>query len=172
MTESADRVAWRDPVRWSALCDGTACPIGNEGPLDIVGQLSASWVTAGPKAALPGYVTVVAKRHVVEPFQLPRRERARFWEDVTVAARTLADLFHPIKMNYEIHGNTIPHLHAHLYPRSVDDPFVGGPIDPRIAFFTRSPEDLSRIRRAFQGVSKARGRPRQPDRDDHRRGSG
>jgi diadenosine tetraphosphate (Ap4A) HIT family hydrolase len=23
-----------------------------------------------------------------------------------------------VKLNYEIHGNTIPHLHMHLYPRS------------------------------------------------------
>jgi len=33
-------------------------------------------------------------------------------------------------MIYEIHGDAIPHLHVHLYPRQVGDPFEGGPIDP------------------------------------------
>ncbi len=27
------------------------------------------------------------------------------------------------------HGNTLPHLHLHLYPRYRDDPFPGQPID-------------------------------------------
>ncbi|HSP47461.1 MAG TPA: hypothetical protein VLN47_05225, partial [Clostridiaceae bacterium] len=33
--------------------------------------------------------------------------------------------------NSEVHGNTIPHLHVHLYPRFCDDPFPGQPIDYR-----------------------------------------
>lgn len=37
-----------------------------------------------------------------------------------------------VKVNYEIHGNTIPHLHVHLFPRYRGDPFEGGPIDPRL----------------------------------------
>ncbi|MGB6535125.1 MAG: hypothetical protein WBF58_04100 [Xanthobacteraceae bacterium] len=32
-------------------------------------------------------------------------------------------------MNYEIHGNTIPHLHLHIFPRYRGDPFEGRPID-------------------------------------------
>lgn len=37
----------------------------------------------------------------------------------------------PIKINYEIHGNTLPHLHVHVFPRYAGDPFEGRPIDPR-----------------------------------------
>ncbi len=40
-------------------------------------------------------------------------------------ARGVAKAVHPVKMNYEIHGNTIPHLHMHLFPRTPDDPYVG-----------------------------------------------
>ena len=48
-----------------------ACPICTRGePLDIVADLGVAWVTAPPAAALPGYACVVAKRHVVEPFEL------------------------------------------------------------------------------------------------------
>jgi diadenosine tetraphosphate (Ap4A) HIT family hydrolase len=35
-------------------------------------------------------------------------------------------------MNYEIHGNTIPHLHVHLFLRYKGDPFEGGPINSSV----------------------------------------
>jgi diadenosine tetraphosphate (Ap4A) HIT family hydrolase len=118
----------------------------------VVVELTAAWVTAGTDAPLPGYACVVAKRHVVEPYDLPDRERAAFWEDCMVAARALSDLFQPVKMNYEIHGNTIPHLHMHLYPRYVGDPCEGGPISNQ-AQFTRTAEDIDRIRQAVASVA-------------------
>ena len=52
-------------------------------------------------------------------------------------------------MNYEIHGNTIPHLHLHLYPRTAEGPFVGQPIDGAARLFVRSPEDLERLHRVI-----------------------
>jgi diadenosine tetraphosphate (Ap4A) HIT family hydrolase len=127
-----------------------------------VATLAASWVSAPTLAPLPGYVAVIAKRHVIEPFALPKSERRVFWEDVTVAAGALSDLLSPIKMNYEIHGNTIPHLHMHLYPRFVDDPFVGGPIDSRRARFVRTRGERLRLGRAIQeGAGRVRrGGPR------------
>ncbi len=155
MPESPARRPWSDLESWRALCDGTACPICAEGrPRDVIAELSSSWVTAPAVALLPGYVAVVAKHHVVEPFEMHPAERSAFWEDLFTAARTLTDLYTPIKMNYEIHGNTIPHFHAHLFPRQPDDPFVGGPIDSRRTSFQRGPEELDRIRRALRGRSE------------------
>lgn len=52
-------------------------------------------------------------------------------------------------MNYEIHGNTVPHLHLHLFPRFDGDPFVGRPIDAREPQFSRAGEDLARMRQAL-----------------------
>jgi diadenosine tetraphosphate (Ap4A) HIT family hydrolase len=37
-----------------------------------------------------------------------------------------------VKLNYEIRGNTIPHLHVHLFPRYKGDLFENGPINPRL----------------------------------------
>jgi diadenosine tetraphosphate (Ap4A) HIT family hydrolase len=118
-------------------------------PLDIVAELAATWITAPVEAPLPGYVCVVSQRHVVEPFELPAPELIAFWQEAMLAARTVSELFRPTKMNYEIHGNTIPHLHLHLYPRFRDDPYAGGPIDARLAPFKRSSGQLSAIRGAF-----------------------
>jgi diadenosine tetraphosphate (Ap4A) HIT family hydrolase len=130
-----------------------ACPICARGaPLDVIAELGATWVTAAIEAPLPGHACVVAKRHVVEPFELPEPERAAFWTESMVVARALAELLEPVKMNYEIHGNTIPHLHMHLFPRFRGDPYEGEPIDPRRARFTRTAADLARLREAITGA--------------------
>ena len=157
---SSRRPAWRNRVRWAALREGRDCPIClGAPPADQVAELPTAWVTAPASAPLPGYACVISKRHVVEPFDLPNRQRARFWEDAMVVAEALTDLFHPVKMNYEIHGNTIPHLHVHLFPRFRGDPYEGGPIDPSHASFVRSPVQVDKIRRSIlRRVGGARGR--------------
>jgi diadenosine tetraphosphate (Ap4A) HIT family hydrolase len=58
-------------------------------------------------------------------------------------------------MNYEIHGNSIRHLHLHLYPRFPGDPYQGRAIDGRAMSFERSPDDLARIRAAVTRLGDA-----------------
>jgi diadenosine tetraphosphate (Ap4A) HIT family hydrolase len=159
MAKKTSGGTWSDLESWRALCDGTGCPICAAGrPRDVIAEFPSSWVTAPAVAPLPGYVAVVSKSHVVEPYELAAEDRAAFWEDVMTAARALARLLRPIKMNYEIHGNTIPHLHAHLYPRQTDDPFVGGPIDPTRASVSRTPSERHRIRQAIRQARPRRRR--------------
>jgi diadenosine tetraphosphate (Ap4A) HIT family hydrolase len=143
--------AWDEPERWEALKLPEACPICARGePLDVIAEYDTVWVTAGPKAPLPAYVCVVSKEHAVEPFELPAAMQAGFWLEAMLVARVLAELVQPTKMNYEIHGNTVPHPHMHLFPRFAGDPYVGGPIDPTKAVFTRSHEEVERLQRALQ----------------------
>ena len=72
-----------------------------------------------------------------------------WWAECMLVARALSTEIRPRKMNYEIHGNTIPHLHLHLFPRFENDPFAGRPIDGTARLFERSPADLERIRKAI-----------------------
>ncbi len=127
-----------------------SCPICRRGtPLDVLASFPSTWITGGEEAPLPGYACVVSKHHVVEPFELPEPDALAFWREAMLAARVLSELFNPVKLNYEIHGNTIPHLHLHLFPRFEGDPFVGGPIDPRHTAFTRTSVDLDRLSQAL-----------------------
>ena len=71
-----------------------------------------------------------------------------FWSESMSVAAALNELVRPLKMNYEIHGNTLPHLHLHLFPRFAGDPFEGRPIDGRSSAFERSIEDIERLRAA------------------------
>jgi diadenosine tetraphosphate (Ap4A) HIT family hydrolase len=133
--------------------DMKPCPICRDGrPLDVVYESAATWVSAPVEAPLPGYLCVVSKRHVVEPFDLPVHEMRAFWEDAMRTARALYRLVRPIKMNYEIHGNTIPHLHLHLFPRYAGDPYTGRPIDLSFASFVRSQDELDSLRAALQNA--------------------
>jgi diadenosine tetraphosphate (Ap4A) HIT family hydrolase len=128
------------------------CPIRARGsPNEVIRDLDSVWVTAARKATLPGYVCVVSKQHVDEPFELPDLGRAQFWEESMQVARALAGLLRPKRLNYEIHGNTVRHLHMHLFPRFDDDPFEGRPIDGRERAFDRTTEDLRAPAEAIAG---------------------
>lgn len=112
------------------------------GPLDVIGELTSVWITAPTVACLPGYVCVISKRHVEEPFELSDAEAGTFWRETMCVAKALSTRLRPRKMNYEIHGNTIRHLHVHLFPRYDNDPFEGQPIDASRGGFERRRDQL------------------------------
>src|SRR6516164_3377348 len=102
--------AWNDAVRWAALRSGAACPICTRGePLGIVAELDASWVTTQEAAPMRGYVCLVSRAHAVELYDLPVATAAAFMRDAQLTSRVLSDVTGAVKLNYEIHGNTLPH---------------------------------------------------------------
>ena len=125
----------------------------NDGPGDVAAELVASWVTVPPRTPLSGYVCLVAKRHVVEPFELPMDERIAFWEDASRVAAALDRELSPVKLNYEVHGNTLPHLHLHLFPRQRGDRFEGRPIDGSEAM-PRTDAEAAAVRRALDSLER------------------
>jgi diadenosine tetraphosphate (Ap4A) HIT family hydrolase len=147
-------VVWSKPGEWERRRRADGCVICISGePLDVVAALPSCWAIAQRTAPLPGYVCVVARQHVVEPFEMSVDDQATFWRDAMLVAQAVADLVQPIKMNYEIHGSALPHLHLHLFPRQRDDPYVGGPIDPRPAEFVRSDAEINALASAIQTAS-------------------
>ena len=120
-------------AEWAALCSGVACPICRRGKPDgIVLELATSYLTSSINAPMRGYCCVVLKRHAVELHELSDEEAVAFTRDIQRVSRAIHELTRPVKLNYEIHGNTIPHLHVHLYPRHRGDPFEGRAIDPKL----------------------------------------
>lgn len=156
MTEQSDLgptggAVWSDEAEWSRRREAAGCIICTAGaPLDVIAESSSCWVIAQTDAPLPAYVCVVSKEHVCEPFELPPDDQSAFWLDAMLVAAAVSAVDQPTKMNYEIHGNTLPHLHLHLFPRHRDDPFVGGPIDPRAASFHRSVDQIALLQAAVR----------------------
>lgn len=142
---------WNEHDRWAALCSGVACPVcSRREPLDLVATLEASWVTMQEAAPVVGYVCLVSQTHAVELHDLPDAVASLFMRDARRVSRALAAVTGAVKLNYEIHGNSLPHLHVHFFPRYRGDRFEGQPINPRLVaqpVYARG--EFPRIRDAF-----------------------
>lgn len=98
-----------------------------EGPL-FIADLGTSRAYLNEDQFFPGWVFVVLKRHAVELYDLEAGERATLIEDVNCVAQALARVYRPVKMNYELLGNQVPHIHWHLVPRLSGDPEPRWPV--------------------------------------------
>jgi diadenosine tetraphosphate (Ap4A) HIT family hydrolase len=72
-------------------------------------------------------IVVWRERHVVEPTELTDQEASVYGREVLAVGRAIETAFAPVKMNYDVLGNSVPHLHAHIVPRYADDPRPGWP---------------------------------------------
>ena len=142
---------WNDHDRWTALCSGVACPICvRRQPLDLVATLESSWVTMQEAAPVRGYVCLVSQTHAVELHDLPEPLASAFMRDARKVSRALSAITKAVKLNYEIHGNSLPHLHMHFFPRYRGDRFEGHPIDPRLVVQpVYAPGEFKTLRKAF-----------------------
>ena len=95
---------------------------------EIVGQFVHSVAFLGPWQYYHGYCILVARRHATELSQLTRDERHAFFDEMCTLARAIETCFRPRKLNYELLGNQVPHLHWHLFPRRADDPDMLKPV--------------------------------------------
>lgn len=112
-----------------ALRNAETCrhPTSGE-PVRKIQDLSASVAVLGHDQHYRGYTLVIAKTHATELYQLGERESAQYFQDMLRTARAIATAFTPRKMNYELLGNTVPHLHWHLFPRYEGDPNPARPV--------------------------------------------
>ena len=70
----------------------------------------------------PGWTVLVFQSHATELFHLARAERIQLIEEVTLVAKVLARTYEARKVNYELLGNQVPHIHWHIIPRLAADP--------------------------------------------------
>jgi diadenosine tetraphosphate (Ap4A) HIT family hydrolase len=87
-----------------------------------IAQLRTSTAYLHDDQFFPGWTLLVLDRHATELWQLERQERADLIEEISTVARALADEFSAVKVNYELLGNQVGHMHWHLIPRLATDP--------------------------------------------------
>jgi diadenosine tetraphosphate (Ap4A) HIT family hydrolase len=127
--------AWMPREQWDALVRGEDCPLcaelESQEALDAHGytiaDLSMSRLRLAANQSIPGYCVLICKTHVREWYQLSSGDSRSYFEDMRQAALALEQVFSPVKMNFEILGNSIPHLHCHIKPRFYGDPAPGMP---------------------------------------------
>jgi diadenosine tetraphosphate (Ap4A) HIT family hydrolase len=128
---------WK-PEHWDTLINGEQCPlcelIQRAKPEDAdgirVADLRFSRLSIAKNQYVPGYCVLLCHTHVIEPYELTSDQRMLFFDDLALAGKALQAAFHADKMNYNILGNAVPHLHVHIIPRYFTDSAPQRPIDP------------------------------------------
>jgi diadenosine tetraphosphate (Ap4A) HIT family hydrolase len=93
-----------------------------------IAELEHTYVLLNRDQFFPGYCFVFTKTHVTELFHLDKNIRGEVIEEVNAVAEALHTLFQPAKLNYELLGNMVPHMHWHIVPRFTTDPLWPRPI--------------------------------------------
>lgn len=144
-----------DPRQWEARRSGADCRLCRENAAlpdgGLVSALGSGRVTLQDDADFRGYCILVFRRHVVELTELAAAERTALIADIDQVARAIQTVCRPVKLNYAILGNEIPHLHAHIIPRYPDDGWWGRPIWTRPAEQRRPlpADEFERLRSAL-----------------------
>ena len=131
-----NRHRWMPHEEWDALVQGEHCPMCADvsKPETRYGFLVAELETANLHISknqyILGYCVLIYREHATELHQLAPDKQAAFMRDLARAGTAIAGMWQPIKMNYQLLGNAIPHLHWHIVPRYWGDPAPGRPLDP------------------------------------------
>jgi diadenosine tetraphosphate (Ap4A) HIT family hydrolase len=158
MYRYARRVEW--PAAFYDWRAGVGCPICAEGRPEatahavrfFAGEVADAYlVRADIQRGLS--MVVWRGRHVAEPTQLTDAEAAAYGREVLHVGRALEAVLAPVKLNYDLLGNSVPHLHTHVVPRYADDPRPGWPFpfpapDPPPMPEDRLMRDVEALRRA------------------------
>jgi diadenosine tetraphosphate (Ap4A) HIT family hydrolase len=109
-----------DPAPGPPGCD--ACAGRWPDPVDRIADLGQSVAYLHADQFFPGWTVLVLKRHAAELYELPPADRAALMDEVSAVAEALAHVFRPVKVNYALLGNVLPHVHWHVIPRLSADP--------------------------------------------------
>jgi diadenosine tetraphosphate (Ap4A) HIT family hydrolase len=112
---------------------------------ELVWQFPHSIALLGPWQYYLGYCILVARRHASELSQLSESERIAYFNEMCWLAKAIEAAFHPRKLNYELLGNQVPHLHWHLFARYDHDPDVLKPVWLRLERAERDETERQRL---------------------------
>jgi diadenosine tetraphosphate (Ap4A) HIT family hydrolase len=125
------------------FCQKLAAPDGWPAA-DVVWNFPHSLAVLGPWQVYSGYCLLVSREHATELSQLGQH-RAAFLDEMATLAAAIEGCFRPHKLNYELLGNQVPHLHWHLFPRHPDDPDRLRPVWFALAAADADPAEKRRL---------------------------
>ena len=149
------------PEEFYEMRGGVGCPMCAEGRPEetphgirfFAGEVADAYLRM---ASIQRGLSVVIwrGRHVAEPSELTEEEAATYWRELLLVGRAIEQVVRPVKMNYNLLGNSLPHLHTHVVPRYADDPKPGWPFpfpeeDPEPFPDDELQRDVDALRAAF-----------------------
>ncbi len=83
----------------------------------VIARMKSGFAVIGDTQFLPGYCVLLGYPKVFSLNDLSLSERMDFLKDMSLIGDAIMELCKPIRINYEILGNTDHFLHAHIFPR-------------------------------------------------------
>src|SRR3569832_192333 len=83
----------------------------------VVCRMPSGWLVIGDRQPTPGYCLLLPDPVVGSLNDLPQFERLQYLRDLSRVGDALLAVTGAHRINYEILGNEIPALHAHITPR-------------------------------------------------------
>ncbi len=104
---------------WKA--DRIAAALLGENPM-VLARMKSGFAVLGDTQFLRGYCVLlgVPKADSLNERTLP--QRADFLLDMSLIGDAIMEICAPLRINYDILGNTDSYLHAHIFPRYASEP--------------------------------------------------
>lgn len=94
-----------------------------QGDANLILELPHSWVTLGEEQLHRGYCVLIFKEYVTEFHQIPQPVRGEFMNEIVLVGEAVQNATGAAKLNIEMLGNIVNHLHVHVFPRyDLEDP--------------------------------------------------
>jgi diadenosine tetraphosphate (Ap4A) HIT family hydrolase len=140
---------WMPREKWDALVLGEGCPLcslvkapgADNDNNHFIADLAMNRLMLVKNQYVKGYCLLVCLKHVREPYELPQDEQEQYFDDMMVAGMALEKVFGADKMNFQILGNAVPHLHTHIVPRYYGDAAPNHPIDTNASQVILKPQE-------------------------------
>lgn len=145
---------------------GTVADLDGPEPPNLVWHFPHSVAFVGPWQFYNGYCLLASRAHATELSQLGPA-RAAFLEEMATLAGAIEACFRPHKLNYELLGNVVPHLHWHIFPRSADDPERLQPVWLALERAKNDPAEKQRLETGRIAPDEVRARLREWLRANH-----
>ena len=88
----------------------------------VIAKMNSGWAVLGDTQPLAGYCLLLADPVVSDLNALVDDDRQAFLSDMATLGDAIQQVTGCIRINYEILGNLVPELHAHVIPRYTDEP--------------------------------------------------
>lgn len=83
----------------------------------VLAEMKSGFAVIGDTQFLPGYCVLLPNKKVFSLNDLTISERSQFLTDMSLIGDAIIHVCHPLRVNYDILGNTDAYLHAHIFPR-------------------------------------------------------
>lgn len=104
------------------------CERWNHEPELRIAEFNYSYLCLNRDQFFPGYCFLFTKEHLTDFSCLDKAVQYGMIDEITTVSKALQNLFTPDKINYELLGNMVPHIHWHIVPRFKTDSLWPRPI--------------------------------------------